>query len=254
MVPLLLERAYIAYQSAFERTFLKLQQSRVEGPLRLRDEVFEYFVSAPWDILPTFQGPATRKLRLGRGMDHPRYGRFVYAFARAYKPELVVELGSYAGGTAIGWATALAENGSGRLVCVDADVYSQGTFPTVTRSNLEKTPLPPSRFELRSGDSKEMIPKLARELEKQADVYLVDADHTYEGALLDMENGLPMVKPGGFILVHDVDPNFRYIERTKEHPQPVYDAMMDFVRRHGFEWCRVKYVRRHLGIIRVPVV
>lgn len=251
MAPALLEKAYIAYQATFERTFLRMQESRVEGPLKLDPAVFQHFVTAPWDILPTFQGPPARKLRLGRGMDHPRYGRFIYAFARAYRPQLVVELGSYAGGTAIGWATALAENGSGRLICVDADVYSQGTFPAVTRSNLEKTPLPPSRYELRPGDSKEYIPKLAQELLGQVDAYLVDADHTYEGALLDLENGLPMVKPGGFILVHDVDPNFRYIERTPEHPRPVYEAMMEFIRRHGFTWCRVKYIRRHVGIIRV---
>jgi predicted O-methyltransferase YrrM len=250
-VPAFLEQAYIAFQSTFERPFLKLQKGRVAGTLRLKDEVFEEFLTAPWDILPSFEGPPKRKLRLGRGMDHPRYGRFIYAFARAYKPDLVVELGSYAGGTAIGWATALRDNGKGRLICVDADLYSQGTFPTVTRKNITKTGLPPDRFELRPGESKTMIPQVAAELKGKVDIYLVDADHSYEGALLDMENGLPMVKPGGFILVHDVDPKFRYIERTPEHPQPVWDAMVEFVRRHGFEWARVEYVRRHVGVIRV---
>jgi cephalosporin hydroxylase len=92
---------------------------------------------------------------------------------------------------------------------------------------------------------------MAQELRGQVDTYLVDADHSYEGALLDLENGLPMVKSGGFVLVHDVDPNFRYIERTPDHPRPVYEAMMEFIRRHDFKWCRVKYVRRHVGIIQV---
>jgi predicted O-methyltransferase YrrM len=251
MVPALLEQAYLRFQSTFEHAFLRLQRGRIEGPLRLDDRVFEEFLKAPWDVLPSFQGPAGRRLRLGRGMDHPRYGRFIYAFAKAYRPQLVVEVGSYAGGTAIGWATALAENGSGRLVCVDNDTYSQGTYPTVTRANLSKTPLPANRYELRSGDSKDVIPKLAQELRQQVDVYLVDADHTYEGALADLENGLPMVKAGGFILVHDVDPNFRFLEETPAHPQPVYEALMEFIRRHSLQWCTLKFIRRHLAVVRV---
>jgi predicted O-methyltransferase YrrM len=247
----LLEQAYLGYQSTFERIFLQRQERRVEGPLRLDDALFPNFLNAPWDILPTFRGPATRRLRLGRGMDHPRYGRFIYAFARTYRPQIVVEVGSYAGGTAVGWATALAENGSGRLISVDNDTYSQGTYPTITRGNLSKTPLPANRYEFRSGDSRQIIPKVAAELKGQVDTYLVDADHSYEGALADLENGLPMVKPGGFILVHDIDPRFRYLEQTAAHPQPVYEAMMDFIGTHKFEWCILKYIRRHLGVIRV---
>jgi predicted O-methyltransferase YrrM len=252
MVPRFLEQSYIAYQKAVEKTALRAQRSRVAGPLTLRAELFETFLAAPWDILPNFQGPPGRRLRLGRGMDHPRYGRFIYSFAKAYKPKLVVEVGSYAGGTAVGWATGLEENGSGRLVCVDADFYTKGTYPDVTRANIERTGLGRDRFELRSGRATELIPQLAVELRGQVDAYLVDADHTYEGALADLENGLPMMRPGGHILVHDVDPNFRLLETTPEHRQPVWDAMVDFVKRHGFPWARVEYVRRHVGIIQVP--
>lgn len=251
MLHALLERSYLKFQSTFERSFLTLQAQHVDGPLRLDDTVHETFLNAPWDILPDFQGPATRKLRLGRGMDHPRYGRFIYAFAKVYRPQVVVEVGSYAGGTAIGWATALKENGSGRLICVDNDTYSQGTYPTVTRRNLQKTGLSESRFELRSGDSKQMIPALARELSGAVDVYLVDADHTYEGAMADMTNGLPMVKSGGFMLVHDVDRNFRYLEQTPQHPHPVYEAVMAVVNQHRLQWCILKFIRRHLAVIRI---
>lgn len=247
----LLERSYLKFQSTFERSFLTLQAKHVDGPWRLDNAVHETFLNAPWDILPDFQGPATRKLRLGRGMDHPRYGRFIYAFAKVYRPQVVIELGSYAGGTAIGWATALKENGSGRLICVDNDTYSQGTYPTVTRTNLQKTGLSASRYQLRSGDSKRLLPELARELGGAVDVYLVDGDHSYESALADMQNGLPMVKSGGFMLVHDVDRTFRLLEQTAQHPHPVYEAMMDVINQHRLQWCILKYVRRHLAVIRV---
>jgi predicted O-methyltransferase YrrM len=247
----LLERAYLKFQSTFGRSFLALQVKRVDGPLRIDDAVHKTFLNAPWDMLPGFQGPLTRKLRLGRGMDHPLYGRFIYAFAKVYRPQVVVEVGSYAGGTAIGWAAALKENGSGRLICVDNDTYAQGTYPTITRTNLQKTGLSESRYELRTGDSKRLIPALAAELRAAVDVYLVDADHSYEGAMADMQNGLPMIRAGGFMLVHDVDRNFRYLEQTPQHPHPVYEAVMDVVNQHRLQWCILKYVRRHLAVIRV---
>lgn len=251
MLHALLERAYLKFQSTFEGSFLMAQARRVDGPLRLDNTVHETFLNAPWDLLPEFHGLLTRKLRLGRGMDHPRYGRFIYSFARVYRPQVVVEVGSYAGGTAVGWATALKENGSGRLICVDNDTYSHGTYPTVTRRNLEKTGLIASRYELRSGDSKLLIPQIADELRGAVDAYLVDADHSYAGALADMQNGLPMVKSGGCMLVHDVDRNFRYLEQTQEHPHPVYEAVMDVVSQHRLQWCVLKYIRRHLAVIRV---
>lgn len=245
-----LERSYLKVQSTLERPLLTLQARRVDGPLRLDDTVYETFLGASWDVIPDFEGPA-RTLRLGRGMDHPRYGRFIYAFAKVLRPRLVVEVGSYAGGTATAWATALKENGSGRLICVDNDTYSRGTYPTITKKNLQKTGLDAFRYELRSGDSKQVVPALADELTGSVDVYLVDGDHSYAGALADIENGLPMLRPGGFILVHDVDRHFRLLEETPEHPHPVYEAVMDVVRRHRLQWCVLKYIRRHLAVIRV---
>jgi hypothetical protein len=60
-----------------------------------------------------------------------------------------------------------------------------------------------------------------------------------------------MVAPGGYILVHDIDRSRKMNERTPEHPWPVYEAMMDFVKQQGFAWSIVKFVRKHLGIIKV---
>ena len=72
---------------------------------------------------------------------------------RCHKPQLVVEVGSYAGGTAVGWARAMKENGRGRLVCVDMDVYSKGTFPELTRKNILATGFSLERLELLGGNS-----------------------------------------------------------------------------------------------------
>jgi hypothetical protein len=40
-------------------------------------------------------------------------------------------------------------------------------------------------------------------------------------------------------------------EATAAHPAPVYDAVHDFTRAHGFESCTLRFVRKHLAIVRV---
>ena len=196
------------------------QLSQVEGELCFDRAVLDRFLAAPWDILPSFVPPPHFDLKGGRGKDHPRYGRFIYAFARHLRPEYIVEVGTFAGGTAIGWAQALKENGKGKLICIDHDSYARGTFPEVTERNLGQVGISPRQFELRSGDSRRHLPRLADELRGQVDIYLVDGDHTYEGARADMLEGLPMMKPGGYVLVHDVDCNRRMDEQNDRASAP----------------------------------
>ena len=236
----------------WENVKLRLwQTSRIDGELCFDPKVLERFIEAPFDILPNFQPPAGSTLIRGRGKDHPRYGRFIYAFAYHYRPARIVELGSYAGGTSIGWGAAIRDNGLGELTCIDNDTYCQGTYPEVTRENLRSVGLSDQQFELRCGDSKQLIPAVSQELARQVDIYLVDADHTYEGALADMQNGLPMLRDGGFMLVHDVDRSRKMDEETSEHPHPVYEAFQEFVGRQGYSWCILRFIRKHLGIIRI---
>jgi predicted O-methyltransferase YrrM len=236
------------WEKAKLRFFLR---ERVEGPLRLPPEIFGQFLAAPEDVLPDFAGPA--HLRGGRGKDHPRYGRWVYAFAKVIRPEHVVEVGTYAGGTAVAWARALRENGRGALHCIDNDTYTEGTFPDTTTKNLRMAGLPEDRFSLLSGDSRKLVPELGVKLKRQVDAYLVDGDHHYQPALDDISNGLPMMRPGGYVLVHDVDRHRRMDEATPEHPEPVHEAFMQAVRENGFtDWCILKFIRKHLGIIRMP--
>jgi predicted O-methyltransferase YrrM len=229
------------------------EMSNVDGQLTLDPKLRNNFLSAPFDLLPNFEGPPGSTLKGGRGKDHPRYGRFIYAFGRTYKPELVVEVGTFAGGTAIGWTKAFLENGKGRLISVDNDTYSKDTYPTITQRNLEKVGVRPGQVEFKNGDSKVLVPELAKTYSKKVDIYLVDGDHAYEGALADIRNGLPMVKPGGFILVHDVDRGRRMDEMTPEHPEPVYEAFHQVVREHKLSWCILRYIRKHLGVMRIDV-
>src|SRR5258708_2126890 len=129
-----------------------------DGDLKLPEELWHCFQEAPYDICPDFKGPPGYKWKDARGKDHPRYGRFVYAFARWLKPELIVEVGTDTGGTAIGWANALVVNGRGRLICVDSDAYAQSTYPQAIQKNLDLMNIPPGLVDLRKGNSRLIIP------------------------------------------------------------------------------------------------
>ena len=223
---------------------------RIEGPLKLDKGLFDLFLSLPEDPLPGFQGalPGVK----GRGKDHPRYGRWMHAFVKYYKPEIVVEVGTNAGGTAAGTARALSENGRGRLVCIDNGEGVPRSFPDIARRNIKAAGLNDDKIELICEDSRLALPRTAAQLKGKVDIYLVDAAHTYDAALADINDGLPMVKPGGLILVHDVDSKLDLAdEASKEHPAPVLEAFRKAVKGNGFEWCILKFIRKHLGVIRV---
>ncbi|MFC1492577.1 O-methyltransferase [candidate division KSB1 bacterium] len=223
----------------------------IEGDYCFDKGVLDNFLNAPYDIAPRFIGPPGSKLRGGRGKDHPRYGRFIFAFAEFYKPQNIVEVGTYAGGTAVCWAEAMKNIPGSQLICIDNDTYSRGTYPEITRQNLAKTGLSKVHYALMNGDSRELLPDFAKKLEKIVDIYLVDGDHTYEGTRADIYNGFPMIRSGGFMLVHDLDRDRIMDEATEDHPFPVYEAFMEFINEHNFKYCILKYVRKHLGVIRI---
>jgi predicted O-methyltransferase YrrM len=72
-------------------------------------------------------------------------------------------------------------------------------------------------------------------------------DHTYEGVLADIKNGLPMLRPNGLILVHDVDPNRVMNEQTEAHPHPVYEEFNVVIDEYRFEWVILKFIRKRLA-------
>jgi len=237
----------------FENAWLRAVGVRqVSGPLRLPDAVFRAFLAAPWDPSPHFALPAKWKRR---EHDHPRYARFCYALARGTGARRILEVGSSAGGTTAGWARALAEasaeGAAVHLVCVDDDSYEPGVYPTLTAQNVERVGLARDRVTFTCGDSASRLRTIREEHPGYFDVYLVDAGHTYEAATGDLENGLPAVRPGGLIAVHDVDPRRAMPEATAAHPAPVFDAVRDFTRAHGFESCTLRFIRKHLAVVRV---
>jgi predicted O-methyltransferase YrrM len=40
------------------------------------------------------------------------------------------------------------------------------------------------------------------------DVLFIDGDHSYEGVRADFEQYAPLVRPGGIVALHDINPDF----------------------------------------------
>jgi len=237
----------------FENLYLKyLGLSQREGNFEIPPALYRSFLAAPYDLTPNFALPSYWKKR---EHDHPRYARFCYALARTFHTSNILEVGTSAGGTTTGWAMALSEfllqGKPVKLVCVDNDSYAEGVYPVITKKNISQVGLPLSAVEFKTGDSKDVLPTLRQTHFNYFHLYLVDGDHSYEGALRDMVNGLPLMKKGGIIAVHDIDTGVPVAEATPDHPSPVYEAFMDFVSENKFRYYIFKFIRKHLGIIRV---
>ncbi len=236
-----------------ERLYLRLAGvTRVTGTLRLPEAVFAEFLAAPYDPAPDFANPPQWSRR---EHDHPRYARMCYALARGTGARRILEIGSSAGGTTTGWARALGEAARDgapvHLVCVDDDSYAQHVYPELTRENVRRVGLAADRATFECGDSRVVLPRLAGRFTGYFDICLVDAGHTYEAALGDLERALPLMRAGGLVAVHDVDPGRPMPEATPDHPAPVLDAMLAFTRSHGFDHCILRFVRKHLGVVAV---
>ena len=68
----------------------------------------------------------------------------------------------------------------------------------------------PKMFTLHVGNSRDTLPKWMEENTKNGvycDVFSVDGDHTYEGALVDMKNAAKATRKGGYVILDDMSPD-----------------------------------------------
>ena len=123
---------------------------------------------------------------------------------------VIVELGSYCGGSASFFAKGLdSRAGSGRVVCVDPLLGAPpwlclpaGMFTLdVLRRNLGSLGLE-HRIDLKVGDSYSVGAAWPAE---PIDILLIDGDHSFEGAMRDLECWAPKIRDGGILLFDDID-------------------------------------------------
>ena len=159
----------------------------------------------------------------------------LYVLARALKPMVIVETGVASGVSSAHWLRALARNEKGKLYSIDLPNLNDGVaLPAgkepgwIVPDNLR------SRWDLRLGDSRELLPKLLDEV-VFVDVFFHDSDHAKEAMMFEFQAAYPVVRQGGLILSDDTNYN---------------DAWDEFCKTSLLPCNRVV----HMGITRKPVL
>lgn len=123
-----------------------------------------------------------------------------YAVIRACRPGVVVETGVANGVSTTYVLYALHRNGIGQLHSVE--IGDSTYLPRGASTGWLVPDWLRSRWKLHLGDSREVLPKLLREL-GQIDLFIHDSLHTYEHMMFEFEQAYPGVRPAGLILADD---------------------------------------------------
>ncbi len=145
----------------------------------------------------------------------------IYTLVRNAKPQHVVEIGTYYGGTSEVICQALHENGSGILHTVapfeaERVIPIFDSWPRELRRHLEFYLMTSMDFYYRLNE-RGVRPEIA----------FIDGDHSYQAALFDIESLARSLARRGFLLVDNVS-----------QPGPYY-AAMDFLQRNP-DWTQCK--------------
>jgi cephalosporin hydroxylase len=119
----------------------------------------------------------------------------------ALRPELVIETGTAAGGSALYLASCMELLGHGRVVTVDA--APQPDLPAHERIT----------YLTASSTDPDTIASIRREAEACSPVLvLLDSDHTRDHVLAELRAYAPLVTPGSYVIVEDTNVNGRPVE------------------------------------------
>jgi predicted O-methyltransferase YrrM len=153
------------------------------------------------------------------------------AIARSLQPKLVVEFGTFMGGSTLAMAANIDDDAS--IITVDIDPASRknhrhgigvGLLEFDVGCLFRNTRFA-SKIEQRFSNTLKFNPA---GLIGKADLVFVDADHTYDFVKRDTEMALQLLKPGGAILWHDYT-------WEPQHPEcvGVTKAVNEFREKHG---------------------
>jgi predicted O-methyltransferase YrrM len=155
----------------------------------------------------------------------------LYATIRNLRPDHVVEIGTYKGGTTEGLARAVQANGKGVVHTVspfDVERFEQiaARWPVELRQQVRYHPVDSMAFFM-TADQERL----------QLGVVLVDGNHDYEFASFDIQAAARRLQPGGFIFIDNV---------SQAGP---YFAVRDFLAQHP-DWIDCCEIPRLPGIAR----
>jgi len=138
------------------------------------------------------------------------------------RPKVVLETGTFKGGSALFFATVLDALGGGRVISVDLEAAdSRPQHPRVTY--LEGSSVAPDLLERVSEEIGDARPV----------VVILDSDHARDHVLAELRAYADLVEPGGYLIVEDTNVNGVVLPRHGPGPAEAVAAFLD--ERDDFE-------------------
>jgi predicted O-methyltransferase YrrM len=125
----------------------------------------------------------------------------LWMVVRSVKPFVVVETGVEQGYSSAVILAALEANGRGELRSIDLPALDANPGEFTGRLVPERLR---GRWDLNLGPSRVELPRLLSELERPVDVFLHDADHSYDSQMREYRTVWPHLRPGGLLISDDV--------------------------------------------------
>ncbi|HEY1038711.1 MAG TPA: O-methyltransferase [Bacteroidia bacterium] len=142
-------------------------------------------------VLKELQRETHLKIMSPRMLSGHLQGSWLSFLSKMAKPELIVEIGTYTGYSAICLAKGLAANG--KLITMDINEETESIARKYfAKSGFEK------QIELHTGDAKQIIPTINQEI----DIVFIDADKRSYSLYFDLV--IDKVKSGGLIIADNV--------------------------------------------------
>jgi len=114
------------------------------------------------------------------------------------KPDVVIECGTFHGGSALLWATVLEQiNPEGRVITIDIQDLRE---PAAKTFEIAKRKVD---FLLGSSTSPEIVQNVAKRVEGKRVLVILDSLHTTEHVLAELRAYSPFVQTGSYIIVQD---------------------------------------------------
>jgi predicted O-methyltransferase YrrM len=150
--------------------------------------------------------------------------RAIWTLIRHTRPSIVVETGVAHGMTSRFILEALDCNGAGNLWSIDLPPVDPETRQEVGIA-VDKAALR-DRWAYIAGTSRRRLPPLLSQL-RRVDLFIHDSMHSARNVAFEMNLAWRYLRPGGVIVVDDIDanPSFKvFAERHPEHPSFVCTA------------------------------
>jgi Methyltransferase domain len=147
--------------------------------------------------------------------------RAIWSYVRNVKPDVVVETGVAHGMTSRFVLEALERNRNGRLWSIDKPPFNPQTRKEVGCA-IDDEGLR-QRWTYIAGTSRRRLRPLLQAL-RQVDLFIHDSLHSTRNVLFELETAWSYLKPGGVMVIDDIDVNNGFSTFTEAHP--TYPALV----------------------------